>query len=138
MQIQIWKYRRSLSGAGALLIFSLIVLGQAGCGTDKASAAEAQGAAPEDFDRLCELYRKAAQRDVDSYVRDKQLFAAIEQQLPDIYRHYSYLSEAKGERVHGLIKELAGQAGNTDWDCPIIHQYHTGQLSELAGSDQRN
>ena len=36
---------------------------------------------------------------------------------------------SNGDRVHPLLQQLAREEGYDDWECPIIHAYHTGQLN---------
>lgn len=88
----------------------------------------------QDFDRLCAIYEDIASRKLEGWAQIKARTDRIEREVPEIYRHYDYLSDARPGRVYGLLQDVAANAGVSDWQCQAVETYYTPPES---GNGQR-
>lgn len=113
---------RPFVAAAVLMLFPALVA------CDRATAQPSDA----DFDRLCAIYEEISTSEGDGYAQTKALLDRIEREVPEIYQHYEYLSEARAERVYGLLQDVADNAGVRDWQCQAVKTYYAPPESGIS------
>ena len=100
-----------------LLALLLLTMGLVGCERTAAQDADA-------FQRLCELYGEAIERDEDNFKRLNTLSNKVENELPDIYDFFKYLSELPAEEAFSELKDRASEVQGHEWKCDAARKFY--------------